>query len=97
VQRAQPFGTPPKEIVSPDGRVYLHWEFWRDPWYACSTYFARPILLKVQPKSAPVEVEPPRPPFRPEGSPEQDRHGLLRQAPASKAFASATHTGSTVN
>ncbi|HEY3233371.1 MAG TPA: TonB C-terminal domain-containing protein, partial [Polyangiaceae bacterium] len=49
VQRAQPFGTPPKEIVSPDGRVYLHWEFWRDPWYACSTYFARPFLLKVQP------------------------------------------------
>jgi len=25
VQRASPFGKPPKAIVSPDGNVYLHW------------------------------------------------------------------------
>jgi hypothetical protein len=78
VSKAQPFGTPPKEIVSPDGNVYFHWEFWRNPYYACSTYFARPYLLKVKPKQAPPAIEPPtRPPFRPLESPEQDRHGLF--------------------
>jgi len=29
VHRAQPFGQPPKTIVSPDGNVYLRWEFHR--------------------------------------------------------------------
>src|SRR5690606_35834352 len=38
VQRASPYGAPPREIVSPDGNVYLHWEFHRDPIYACATY-----------------------------------------------------------
>lgn len=59
VQRAQPFGAPPSSIVSPDGRVYLHWEFHREPWYACSTYFARPYLLKVSPQPAPVPEDHP--------------------------------------
>ena len=80
VQRAQPFGMPPQEIVSPDGNVYFHWEFWRDPFYACSTYFARPYLLKVKPKTAPPEPQPPSKPrpFDPLESPGQDqRHGRL--------------------
>jgi TonB family protein len=59
VQRASPFGAAPKEIVSPDGNVYLHWEFHRLPMYACSTYFAKPYILKVKPKSAPPKVDPP--------------------------------------
>jgi len=41
VQRASPFGKPPKAIVSPDGAVYFHWEFHRDPVYACSTMETR--------------------------------------------------------
>ncbi len=45
VLRAAPFGAAPEEIRSADGLVYLHWEFHRDPEYACSTYFARPFLL----------------------------------------------------
>jgi hypothetical protein len=78
VQRAQPFGAPPREIVSPDGNVYFHWEFWRNPFYACSTYFARPYLLKVKPKAPSPNVEPPSPirPFE-DGRPEKDRHGWL--------------------
>lgn len=64
VQRASPFGAAPKEIVSPDGNVYLHWEFHRLPMYACSTYFARPYILKVKPKSAPPKVEPPNKDWR---------------------------------
>ena len=64
VRRAAPFGTPPPEIVSPDGNVYLHWEFHRNR-EACSTYNARPFLLKAQPKAAPSEITPPAPPSYP--------------------------------
>jgi hypothetical protein len=49
VDRAAPFGVPPAAIVSPDGNVYLHWEFYRNPDYACSTYFAHPFILKTAP------------------------------------------------
>ena len=77
VDRAAPFGAPPSEIVSPDGNVYLHWEFRRDD-MACSTMFAHPFILNVQPKPAPVPATPPLPPFR---GPEEaapgpgERHG----------------------
>lgn len=79
VDRAAPFGTPPAEIVSPDGNVYLHWEFRRDD-MACSTLFAHPYILKVQPKPAPLPGSPPLPPFRgpdDETPPANgERHGL---------------------
>jgi len=57
VSKASPFGKPPSEIVSPDGNVYVHWEFYRNPDYACSTYFAHPIILKEAP--APPKTPPP--------------------------------------
>jgi hypothetical protein len=66
VQRASPFGAPPPSIVSADGNVYLHWEFHRNPLLACSTYFARPFILKVPQKTAPPASEPPGGPFGPE-------------------------------
>jgi TonB-like protein len=66
VQRASPFGAPPASIVSPDGNVYLHWEFHRNPLFACSTYFARPYIIKVPQKTAPPRVDPPAGPFGPE-------------------------------
>ncbi|MEZ4221192.1 MAG: TonB C-terminal domain-containing protein [Polyangiaceae bacterium] len=80
VQRAAPYGAPPKEIISPDGNVYFHWEFHRNPYYACSTYFARPYILKVQPKSAPPKVAPPDGPEEGEPS-DQQRHGMHRAGP----------------
>lgn len=83
VKRAAPFGAPPHEIVSPDGNVYLHWEFHRNA-EACSTFNARPFLLKAQPKTAPTEITPAAPPSDPtEASPPQ-RHGqnLLRRGGA---------------
>ena len=46
--QAQPFGPPPREIVSPDGLVYFHWEFHRGK-EACGTWNARPFLLKSAP------------------------------------------------
>jgi hypothetical protein len=73
VQRASPFGPPPREIVSPDGNVYLHWEFHRNPAIACTTYNARPFMLKVQPKTAPPTLPAPKRPDDQE-SPDE-RHG----------------------
>ncbi len=80
VDRAAPFGVPPAEIVSPDGNVYLHWEFHRGQ-MACSTFNAHPYILKVQPRPAPMPAVPPLPPFRgPDetpNAPNQGRHGFL--------------------
>jgi TonB C terminal len=77
VQKASPFGAPPREIVSPDGNVYLHWEFHRDP-MACSTYNAHPFILKVQPKTAPPEISPPAgPTLDPREVPPAERHGRV--------------------
>jgi outer membrane biosynthesis protein TonB len=59
VDRAQPFGPAPNAIVSPDGYVYLHWEFHRDEVYACSTQGARPFILNTP---APKIEEQPQPP-----------------------------------
>jgi hypothetical protein len=74
VKRAAPFGTPPHEIVSPDGKVYLHWEFHRNQ-YACSTLNARPFILKAQPGTAPTEVTPPAAPRDPSEASPRERHG----------------------
>ena len=66
VERAAPFGKAPEEIVSPDGFVYLHWEFHRDD-QRCSTTNARPYKLKEgstpkeEPKPPPVTPPPPPP------------------------------------
>jgi TonB family protein len=49
VDRSQPFGETPRTIRSPDGLVYLHWEFYRDEVYACSTLGARPYVVRERP------------------------------------------------
>jgi len=62
VDRAQPFGPAPSAIVSPDGNVYLQWEFHRDEVYACSTMGARPFILNVPPANGePPQQLPPMP------------------------------------
>ncbi len=66
VQRASPFGPPPSAIVSPDNRVYLHWEFHRDEVFACSTMHARPFILNVPAGAPPSDpASPPRGPTPP--------------------------------
>lgn len=75
VQRASPFGAPPSSIVSPDGNVYLHWEFHRNPLFACSTYFARPYIIKAPQKTAPPRNDPPAGPFGPEEEPPPAKQG----------------------
>jgi hypothetical protein len=83
VQRSSPFGKPPAAIVSPDGNVYFHWEFHRDPIYACSTMNARPFMLNVPPAEEPSPSKPTPPPILPSDPREQDpgtRHGELEPA-----------------
>jgi hypothetical protein len=67
-RRAGPFGKAPDSIVSYDGKVYVHWEFHRDPYDACSSRNARPYLLKAPetktdstPTVTPKPAEAPKP------------------------------------
>ncbi|HKQ68098.1 MAG TPA: TonB family protein, partial [Polyangiaceae bacterium] len=91
VQRASPFGKPPKAIVSPDGNVYFHWEFHRDPVFACSTINARPFLLNTPAPAEPTEPKTPTPPFpgvdpREQGVPTQgSREGRLEKLPRARS------------
>jgi TonB family protein len=85
VDRAQPFGPAPNAIISPDGNVYLHWEFHRDEVYACSTMGARPFILNT-PAPKNEEQPAPLPPGGapkergvPQTSPNDSREGLLDQ------------------
>jgi TonB family protein len=83
VDRAQPFGPAPSAIISPDGNVYLHWEFHRDE-FACSTAGARPFVLSAPPSipEGPVRTVP-VPPASPgkehvaPSSPNDAREGAL--------------------
>ncbi len=62
VSRASPSsGRPRQRSFSPDGNVYLHWEFHRDEVYACSTMNARPFLLN-QPAKPADPTDPTLPP-----------------------------------
>ena len=92
VHRAQPFGPAPGAIVSPDGNVYLHWEFHRDEIYACSTMHARPFMLNTPAQPAPTPEPPggpnPKSPTHERGAPppvniNESREGALppRRAP----------------
>jgi hypothetical protein len=92
VQRASPFGAPPPSIVSPDGNVYLHWEFHRNPLLACSTYFARPYIIKVPQKSAPPSNEPPGGPFGPEEGSTPAKQGQNAAPPGARREATARLT-----
>jgi TonB family protein len=92
VDRAQPFGPAPSAIVSPDGRVYLHWEFHRDEVYACSTQGAMPYMLKGGPPDSEPSSPLPRPstpsPTKERGTPmntKETREGLLGTDRARKA------------
>lgn len=68
IEKAAPFGMAPDAIWSPDGRVYLHWEFYRNPFFACTSQFAHPYMLKGSPPAQPLPVPTPGlPPRSPEG------------------------------
>jgi hypothetical protein len=72
------FGKPPPAILSPDGNVYLHWEFHRMPEVACTTGNARPFILKDPPGGGGSPRTPPRAPEVP------TERGKAGQAPGAK-------------
>ncbi|MFT3770766.1 MAG: TonB C-terminal domain-containing protein [Minicystis sp.] len=72
VDRAGPFGKAPDIIASPDGNVYLHWEFHRDPFDACTTRNARPYILKNAPAKRAVPLGPRK---KPGAAPSKDERG----------------------
>ena len=53
VMKGQPYSAPPAAIKSGDGRVYLHWSFYRNA-RQCGTFNAQPFILKRPPGSPPV-------------------------------------------
>jgi len=77
LEAAAPFGMPPKLILSPDGKVYLHWEFYRDPYYACTSRYARPFILKNPPKKRLPPTRPPHP-HQPSEGQRYGKRGPLR-------------------
>jgi hypothetical protein len=64
VMRAAPYATPPRKILSGDGRVYVHWGFYRNE-RQCGTFNARPYILPHPPGSpkpqGPLRDDDPRP------------------------------------
>jgi hypothetical protein len=48
VMGAAPYPTPPRNILSGDGRVYVHWGFYRNE-RQCGTFNARPFILPHPP------------------------------------------------
>ena len=79
VYSAAPFGKPPVEIISHDGKVYLHWEFYRLPRRACSNQFAFPYLLQSPEKQkAPPATTPPGPRRIP---PKKQQYGQAPDSP----------------
>jgi hypothetical protein len=58
-QKALPVTPVDPLIVSADGRIYLTWELYRNPDYACSTYFAHPYMLTDESTNAACLAPPP--------------------------------------
>ncbi|MBK8172603.1 MAG: hypothetical protein IPK60_20010 [Sandaracinaceae bacterium] len=52
VMRGQPYPEAPSSILSGDGRVYIHWAFYRSE-RQCGTFNAEPYILPHPPESAP--------------------------------------------
>ncbi|HEY4122289.1 MAG TPA: TonB C-terminal domain-containing protein [Byssovorax sp.] len=65
IDSSAPYGKAPDIIVSPDGKVYLHWEFHRNREDACTTRNAYPIMKRATATPAapkPSGTTAPKPP-----------------------------------
>jgi hypothetical protein len=78
VMRAAPYATPPRKILSGDGRVYVHWGFYRNE-RQCGTFNAKPYILPHPPgtpkQQGPLRDEGERP-RGPVVSPDEGELGL---------------------
>lgn len=68
VTDAAPFPRPPRTILSGDGRVYIHWGFYRNE-RACGTFNATPYILPTPPGTPRPGRGPLRDPDQPPGAP----------------------------
>ncbi|MDD9935555.1 MAG: hypothetical protein OXT09_18235 [Myxococcales bacterium] len=78
VTKAAPFEPPPRKILSGDGRVYVHWGFYRNE-RQCGTFNARPFILP----NPPGTPKPGNGPLRdavPEGAAEDGELGWRHEA-----------------
>ena len=48
---AAPYEPPPEKIRSPDGRIYIHWGFYRN-YRQCGTFNAHPFILSEAPEGS---------------------------------------------
>jgi TonB family protein len=60
VYGAAPYPKPPREILSANNRVYIHWRFYRDE-RQCSPLGVDYYILDKVPAPAPAEPPPPHP------------------------------------
>jgi len=57
VMKAAPFPEAPKKILSGDGRVYVHWDFYNNE-RQCGTFNAEPYILPMPERKAPPAPGP---------------------------------------
>ncbi|MDH5674897.1 MAG: TonB C-terminal domain-containing protein [Myxococcales bacterium] len=74
VMDAAPFEAPPRKILSGNGRLYVHWGFYRDH-RACGTFNARPIMLPHPPDTPQPGQGPLRDPSGPAPRPGEGELG----------------------
>jgi hypothetical protein len=84
VRRSAPFGSVPQPILSGDGRVYMHWAFYRNE-RQCGTFNAEPYIMPN-----PGSPTPGRPaPSSPAGGLRDDRGDATPGGAPSRTVASA--------
>jgi hypothetical protein len=57
VTKAAPFPEAPKKILSGDGRVYVHWDFYNNE-RQCGTFNAEPYILPMPDRKTPPTPGP---------------------------------------
>jgi hypothetical protein len=76
VTRSAPFPEAPKKILSGDGRVYVHWDFYNNE-RQCGTFNAEPYILPM-----PDRKQPPAPgPLQDTGDPPKGKMGFFDHDP----------------
>jgi TonB family protein len=89
VMKAAPYPQPPRKILSGDGRVYVHWGFYRNE-RQCGTFNARPYILPhpgdtpAPGQRAPMRDDTPGSPAPSGGGPMTDEFGALLPSEAKR-------------
>ena len=94
LSRVFPLDPPPPSLLSSDGRVYMTWEFQRNPMFACSAYFAKPHRVEFQGvASVPLDGEAARACSLPDRGGSPTACGVLATGPPPSRDTSAISEG----